>query len=625
VTPGRVVVDLVAPQSPSYRERGIARHGLDFAQALVEGHGDLVDRVLLHPELPPVGGLDRLIASGKVATDLENLPSGGIFHVTSAFEPEVPARALWPRAVSRHRMRLVVTLYDLIPDIFPEMYLVDPGLRRRWRACRELVRVADHVLTLARSGTEDVVRLLGVPESRVSVIGAGCDQRFHPAESVPAALAEARRAVQGLAQRFLVYNGAIDPRKNLDRLVAAYAALPERTRATWQLVLVCRAEESQRNHYLVMAEQLGVAGRVLLPGFIPDRTLVHLYQAADLMVFPSLYEGYGLPVVEARACGTPVIAADNSSLRELVADDARFDGESVPAIAAAMQRALTDPDHRAALLATAALPAPTWAQVADRTAEVYEDLLTHDARPRTGGTPSIPGWRRRPQVAVITPLPDTAPGPGLWGLELTEALRRGGAEVDVFADGDPTRRSGTPRVSALPSLDHWRGGYDLVVCCVGDDPAHCGAVALLSAGDLVPSDVVVVAHQLSLRRAYVAAAAEQLLREDLVGTVARMYPGIPPDVGRGGLLPAEVAARHGILLCRDAIGAAGRFLVADDGQAGRARLEARPGQAGSVEVAALPDHRARDGDGESSFAALADALLEPARHRLDEAAGRVGR
>ncbi|MBO0693063.1 MAG: glycosyltransferase, partial [Acidimicrobiaceae bacterium] len=263
MTPGRVVVDLVAPQSPSYRERGIARHGLDYASAVVDRHPDLIDRVLLHPELPPAGGLEHLIDSGKAATDLEGIGPGGVFHVTSAFEPEVPVRRLWPRAVSAQRMRLVVTVYDLIPDIFPDMYLVDPGLRRRWRACRELARVADHVLVLSESGADDVVRLLGVRRQRVSVIGAGCHARFRPPDSSHAALAAARAAVPGLGEHFMVYNGAIDPRKNLDRLVRAYAMLPAAVRDRWQLVLVCRADPLQANHYEVMAEQLGVGGRIL--------------------------------------------------------------------------------------------------------------------------------------------------------------------------------------------------------------------------------------------------------------------------------------------------------------------------------------------------------------------------
>jgi glycosyltransferase involved in cell wall biosynthesis len=608
VSKGRVVIDLVAPQSPSYRERGIARHGLNFAQALVERHGDLIERILLHPELPPAGGLDPLIASGKVGQGLEGVGLGGIFHLTSAFEPEIPMRALWPRQASVRRMRLVVTLYDLIPDVFPEMYLVDPGLRRRWRACRELVRVADHVLTLSHSATDDVVRLLGVPPERVTVIGAGCDPRFQPAASRPAAMAAARSVVAGLGEHFVVYNGAIDPRKNLDRLIEAYASLPCTVRDHWQLVLVCRAGPLQRNHYLVMAERLGVAGRVLLPGFVPDDTLVHLYQSADLSVFPSLYEGYGLPVVEARACGAPVVAGDNSSLRELVTAEARFDAMDPAAIARSMAAALTDEGLRSRLLAEAAAPPPTWGEVADRTATVYRNLLDTAAAP--GGT-VIPGWRRRPQVAVISPLPPWPSPAAAWGLRLADALTAAGGDVDLFPDGGTGAVSRGRRLAAFASLDHWRGGYDLVVCTLGADPAHGGAVGLLHRGELDPSVVVVVAHQVDLRRAYQGAADRGVLPDGLAATVQAMYPGVAPDVGAHGRLTAAQADRHGMLLARHAVRAAGRFVVFDESQALRVRADTQPLDAGIVEVMA-PADPAIDG----SFEHLADALLAPARQRL---------
>jgi glycosyltransferase involved in cell wall biosynthesis len=628
VSPGRVVIDLVAPQSPSYRERGIARHGLDFAQAVVECHGDLIDRVLLHPELPPAGGLERLVSSGKASTSLAHLPTGGIFHLTSAFEPEVPVRTLWPRLASAHRMRLVVTLYDLIPDVFPEMYLVDPGLRRRWRACRELVRVADHVLTLSTSGTDDVVRLLGVAPGRVTVIGAGCDARFRPPAARSDALAAVCREVDGLDGPFMVCNGAIDPRKNLDRLLEAYAGLPGTIREQWQLVVVCRAEPLQRNHYLVMAERLGVAGRVVFPGFVPDPTLVRLYQAADLSVFPSLYEGYGLPVVEARACGAPVIAADNSSLRELVRDGGRFDGLDVSDMSRVMARGLTDDRFRAELLADAAGAPPTWADVADRTAAVYRDLLGRDARPTGAASGRLPGWRTRPRVAVVSPFPPHPSDAAELGERLAAALGAAGADVDRFVEGGiptgadrlaadrppadrpPAHRPPADRlpVSALRSADRWRGGYDLIVCHVGEAAVHAGAVALLQRGVLDRTTVAVMAQGLDLRLPYLAAAGAGLLPADLPTTLGDMYPGLEADIGRSGQLSAAETERHGLLLTRAVIGAAGRFLVSSERDAVRARLEARPADAGVVEV--RPD----------GMDALAGDLLAPVRRRLADRA-----
>jgi len=222
-------------------------------------------------------------------------------------------------------MRLVVTVYDLIPELFPEIYLTDPGTRARYRARRELVRAADHVVTLSRSAADDVVAHLGVPEERVSVVGAACSEVFSPAPDPAGALREARALVPGLGAHSVVYNGAVEPRKNIEGLLEAFAHLPEQLRHSRQLVLVCRLGAPERHHLEVRAEQLGIAGALLLTGQVADDALVALYRSCELVVFPSLYEGYGLPVVEAMACGAPVVASGTSSLVELVPPEATFD------------------------------------------------------------------------------------------------------------------------------------------------------------------------------------------------------------------------------------------------------------------------------------------------------------
>jgi len=576
---GRVVIDLVAPQSPSYRERGIARHGLDFTRAVLDGHADLVAGVLVHPELPPAAGLDDLIATGKVSTVPDWPGEGGVFHVTSAFELEVPARALWPRLASTRRMWLAVTVYDLIPDIFPELYLMDPGLRRRWRACREMVRAADHVFTLSESGAADVVERLGVAESRVTVIGAAHGERFRLPDSRASALAMARAGVSGLGEHFIVYNGAIDPRKNVDRLLDAYAALPGRVRARWQLVLVCRTDALQRNHYELRACELGIEQNLLLPGYVDDDVLVSLYQSADLAVFPSLYEGYGLPVVEAQACGAPAIASDNSSLRELVIPEARFDPLDTAAIASAMERALTDPGLRSRLLDHGGRPRQTWADVADRAAGVYRRLIEQgppadgtgpDGRMapgrRGGGRPIRPGWRRRPAVALVSAGSSSGTEFGMWAERLAAALGRHG-EVDVYS-GDASARP----PSLLARLAPWRGGYDAVYVCLADDAQHAEALGLLLAGQRA----IVLADDLRMTEVYQRAASRGLVPGGFVASLRQMYPGLASDIAADGSLGADVARRHGILMAREVIAAADRFLLTSSFAAALARVEARP-------------------------------------------------
>ena len=180
----------------------------------------------------------------------------------------------------------------------------------------------------------------------------------------------------------------------MDNLLEGYASLPSDLVRRHQLVIVCEAPPLTRNHYLVMAKSLGVEDRLLIPGFVPEEVLVSLYQCADLAIFPSLYEGYGLPVVESMACGAPTMAGDNSSLQEILPRDARFQPADPGAIAEAIVRGLTDKPFRERLVALANQRPPTWEAVADKAAEVFEELLRKSSRYR-------PGWRRRPQFALV--------------------------------------------------------------------------------------------------------------------------------------------------------------------------------------------------------------------------------
>jgi glycosyltransferase involved in cell wall biosynthesis len=429
-----VLFDLVAVQSPSYRGRGIARYSFELARVMANRYPELVTAMVVHPELedaPELGELDRWVTTSP------DWDAAGVLHLSSVMEPEVAVGTFWPAQATRYRLLTAVTLYDVIPDLFPGWYLQDPGLRRRWRCCRELVRAADLVFTISHSTGEDAVALLGIPEARVRVIGTGTPPVFRPPTSRQDALQVALEGVDGLEPGFILYNGAFDPRKNVDRLVQGYAALPAEVVRAHQLVIACAAPPLTRNHYLVMARELGVDGRVLITGFVPEEVLVALDQTADLCVFPSLYEGYGMPVTEALACGTPAIAGDNSSLREVLPREARFRPEDPWAIAEAIVRALCDQDHRARLLEMTRRRPPSWDEVADRAAPAFEDLLRQaSAHPRA--------WRRRPHVGLVG-VPD----------HVVAALV-GATSHDVHP-WPPA----TPWAFARNAA--WQGGYDAVV------------------------------------------------------------------------------------------------------------------------------------------------------------------
>ncbi|HET9443030.1 MAG TPA: glycosyltransferase family 1 protein, partial [Acidimicrobiales bacterium] len=605
-----LLVDLQGAQSVDHRDRGIARYVMELARALEEAAPGRVGQYVLNPDLALPGGLEPLVATGRLRfVDEAGYPDGAVVHLTSPFELSVPLERLLPDRARRARLRLVVTLFDLIPESEPGTYLEDPGLRRRYRARRELVRQADHVIAISAHTAAEAVRLLGVDPGRVTAVGLAPAAGFRPPGSREAALAAARAGVPGLGREFVLYTGGSDPRKNVEGLLEAWARLPEGVRRRWQLVLACHLPPLQRNHVEVMAGRLGFGDHLLVTGWVPEATLVALYQAASLFVFPSLLEGFGLPVVEALACGTPAIASDRSSLPELLPAEALFDPTSAGAMAAAVDRALTDAGHRRRLVELAARPRPTWAGVADATLAVYDRVGRAAVRPRgrgPGGPPGVAGpgvagpgdagprgaGGRRLRVALATPLPPQPGGVADYSTRLLGELREL-CEVDALVDGPPHHRAeieaaevpdgvGLHRLAALERLEAAGRPYDAVVYSLGNSEFHTGALAMLSR-----RRGIVVAHDVRLTNLHRFAAWQhpEAVPGGFHATLQRLYAGrVPPALGRDGFLADDEAERWGVLMVGAVVAASERFLATSAFAANLARLDCRPGVRHRVEV-----------------------------------------
>lgn len=470
--------------------------------------------LLLNPDLPAPQGVDDLVAAGRVrvATGAD-WAACRVYHVIAPFELEQPLERIWPGAASRGRARLVVTLHDLIPRVFPEHYHSNPGLRRRYLAREELVRAADRVLSVSRTTRSEAIDRLGIEPDRITVIGAGVGETFRPPASTEAAWARARGGVGRLQPGFLLSVGGPDHRKNLEGLLAAYALLPQELRSAHQLVIACRLSDEGRARLQRLAAHMGIGPRVLLTGYVDDDALVALYQAAALFVFPSLYEGYGLPVAEAMACGTPVVASSTSGLGEITPEAGQFDPSTPTAIAAAIRRALTEPGTARALAAAVAAPRPTWDAAALAAVGVYEELLAGPA----------PARRRTLRVGFVTPLPPQRSGVAVYNGRLLEALAAVPAppaepilEVDLFLDNleghTPTAAVAAPPAMAVHPVaqrvpvEAARGGYDVWVYTVGNSEYHTGA---LGAARERPG--VVLAHDVAAAQLYAFAAHHGVL------------------------------------------------------------------------------------------------------------------
>jgi glycosyltransferase involved in cell wall biosynthesis len=614
--------DIQGIQSTAHGERGIARYLTELSRALERWHPESVARYLLDPNLAVPGTVEPLVSSGRLAfTDQASGADASVYHVGSPFE-YVPLERIWPRWAHRFGLRLTVTLYDLIPHVFPEIYLTEPAVTAWYGTRLGLIRRADRVLAISEATARDAIERLGLPEERVVVVGAGVSERFHPPASRAGALADLRASQPWLEPGFVLYTGGIEPRKNIDRLLEAYAGLPEALRARHQLVIVCRVLPHERTKLDAQLRRLGVADRVLFPGFVPDEDLLRFYQAAELFVFPALYEGFGLPIAEAIASGTPVIASSSSALTELVTDEeALFDPLETTAIRATLERALSDDALRERLRSRRLEERHTWRGVARRTADVYEELAEAGAKPT----------RRRPRIAVVSPLPPQRSGIAAYTYRMLEQLV-GRCDVDAFFEGD------APEVEAPAgvSVDHIRrfelkervrAGYDSVVFCLGNSEFHAESLALLRRrrGTVLAHDV-----RLSGLYAWTAAYRPELLPWGFHDSLVSMYGHrIPPHVGTGGWIDYPEADRHGIYMAREVIALADRYLVHSEYGAQIARLDAAPGDAGKVETIEYlvpdPDEMPRAQSDEAAPVILSIGLVAPVKQttKIVEAFGQI--
>ncbi len=269
----------------------------------------------------------------------------------------------------------VVTIHDMTLWLFPQHHN-----RRRLASMRPLIpwtaRRAPAVIAVSHSTKADIVRILGLPADKVHVIYEAPAPCFQPIPD--GQLLAAVRRQYDLPDHFVLSVGTIEPRKNLVRLVEAFAELHRAGAIRHSLIFVGNRGWKDEPVFAAV-ERLGLSSAVHFLGYVPRDSLVALYNLADALVFPSLYEGFGLPVVEAMACGTPVITSRNGSLGEVAADAAEFvEPTAVASIAEGMQRVLTDAGRceelRARGLARAACF--SWSSAAAQTRELYAKVLS---------------------------------------------------------------------------------------------------------------------------------------------------------------------------------------------------------------------------------------------------------
>ena len=271
------------------------------------------------------------------------------------------------------RIRTVFTLHDLAFRLHPDTFTP----LNRWYLrvmIPRFLRAADALLVDSESTRRDAARLYRVPQEKVRVVLPGVKSIFQPVTG--RAHLEKVRSRYALPERFILHVGTIEPRKNLETLFEALRLL-----ATREVKLVIAGRKGWFcEEIFARLARLGLESRVVFTGFVPDDDLPALYSLAEVFAYPSLYEGFGLPPLEAMACGVPVLSSNSSSLPEVVGDAAILVApEDVTGWKEALERLLARPELRASLRESGLRRASrfTWKAAALKTREIYREVYAH--------------------------------------------------------------------------------------------------------------------------------------------------------------------------------------------------------------------------------------------------------
>ncbi len=264
----------------------------------------------------------------------------------------------------------IITICDVTPLLFPETH----GKMNVWHhrfILPSILKQADHIITISETSKRDIIRYFKVPEDKITVTLLAANNAFQEIpHGIPA------DDIAKISRPYILNVGTLEPRKNLEGLLRAFAVA--RRKGMPHTLVITGARGWGKSPLAGLIETLSLGDSVLFTGFVNDNDLPHLYKGADFFVYPSLYEGFGLPILEAMNCGTPVITSNVSSMPEVAGDAALLvDPLSQSELADAIFRLAGDPELRNTMLLKGIKRAAhfSWQKTVDETFSVYEKIL----------------------------------------------------------------------------------------------------------------------------------------------------------------------------------------------------------------------------------------------------------
>ncbi|MGE5558259.1 MAG: glycosyltransferase family 4 protein [Bacillota bacterium] len=284
----------------------------------------------------------------------------------------LPQNGVGYQNISREH-NLVVTIHDLIPYILPQT-CHGSYLRRFLQSVPKALERAEMLITVSHHTRQDLVSLLKIPPEKIAVIYEAPDEMFHPMD---AAVVKKGLEAYKISPGYLLYLGGFSPRKNLLLLVEAYQRLIKE--GTDLPVMVLAGNQTGQYQLLAsLVEKYGLQEKIVFPGYVAVNDLPALYNGARMFIYPSIYEGFGLPPLEAMACGVPTIASRTSSIPEIVENGAWLVDPYCPdELSTAIEFLFANPEQANELAARGKRRAAefTWGKTAYQTLLVYESIL----------------------------------------------------------------------------------------------------------------------------------------------------------------------------------------------------------------------------------------------------------
>jgi glycosyltransferase involved in cell wall biosynthesis len=432
----RIAIDMLGSQSPHSRHRGIGRYTNSLVDAiLADARGKHQITLLYHQGLP----VDPLLhqadythfldakQSKRISQPLneyvaKNADKHDAFLITSPMESY---GGYLPPARPVNQAIMSAICYDLIPGLFPERYLSDLTTSRHYFRQLQLISRYDSLLCISEATNTDIYKTLDIPRNRVHTVGTASDPSFFEPGPIDPALLEKF----GIDSPFVLSVSGMDGRKNFLGFMTAFSKLPESMRQEYQAVLTCKMTASEAELCTNHAKKLGILDRLVLTNFVTDEELRNLYRACAVFVFPSSYEGFGLPILEAMMCGAPVLGGNNSSQIELVEGVGRLvNPADAGDIALHLEAVLSDRSEREQMRSASLAHSKNyrWEDSAKKTISILE--VVHRKRAAVKIV-------KRPELAMFGPLLPLASGIADYTEDLAEELGRH-FRIDFFYEGN---------------------------------------------------------------------------------------------------------------------------------------------------------------------------------------------